>query len=158
MAWRILICQDCCTFLAKPEVCLKPDCPVCLFAGLEQTGEQYGWMLELATAEIAAIILFTFCNICGNFQVWISGRFNSDGCILFEKTLSKIHLWPGNWLIRRAGTLCGVRVDFTGSSWVLSSCKHKGIYINNEVYHTILHMFYILVLDNSWHQTIYGLT
>lgn len=88
----MLICQDYCTFLAKPEVCLKPDCPVCLFAGLEQTGEQYGWMLELATAGIVTIILFTFCKICGNFQVWISGRFNSDGCILFEKTLSKIHL------------------------------------------------------------------
>ncbi|KAK2530941.1 hypothetical protein Q9966_008805 [Columba livia] len=61
--------KDYCMFLAKPEVCLKPDCPVCLFAGLEQTGEQYGWMLELATAGIVTIILFTFCKICGNFQV-----------------------------------------------------------------------------------------
>ncbi|KAK2538433.1 hypothetical protein Q9233_002293 [Columba guinea] len=61
--------KDYCTFLAKPEVCLKPDCPVCLFAGLEQTGEQYGWMLELATAGIVTIILFTFYKICGNFQV-----------------------------------------------------------------------------------------
>lgn len=54
----MLFCQYCCPFLAKAEDWLKQDCTVHAFAGLEQTGEQYGWMLELLTAGIATNLFY----------------------------------------------------------------------------------------------------